>query len=101
MEPGKGFKTVIFDIKDRAGDCSIKLNSGESLGLVQAVTIKARVGELSTATIETICNQAEVEILQRNTEVVLIDNRKRIENKILGSLKTNFTLEEILTLIKE
>lgn len=113
MEPGKGFKTVVFNIKDRAGDCSVKLNSGESLGFVQAVAIEARVGGVSTAIIETICNKAEVEILQKNTELLVsvverkdyADGYLKAKDEIYkifeNSNQKNFTLEEILTLIKE
>lgn len=65
------FKKVVFKLKERAGDCSVELDSGEKLGLVQSVEIKAQIGSFSTAKIETICNLAEVEVLQRDTELIV------------------------------
>lgn len=49
---------------------AVELDDGTPLGMVQSVKIEASVGEpYSRATIEILATEAEVEILQRNTEV--------------------------------
>ncbi len=64
-----GHKTLKFTVKDRSGDCVVRLSDDTPLGHVQAVSIHASVGELSRAVVETICTEAEVEVLQLNTDV--------------------------------
>lgn len=63
-------RTLKFVLKDRAGDCHVKqTDGGPDIGLVQAVTVKAQVGHLTTALVETLCTEAEVEVLEKNTEL--------------------------------
>lgn len=54
------------------GDVNIALDSGENLGLVQALEIKAAVGDFVTVKLESILEKAEVDILQKQTEVKVI-----------------------------
>lgn len=67
----QGRKTIIFDIKENPGDSHVKLSGGEDLGLVQAVEIRAEVGQLSTAKVYTKCTEGRAEVLQKNTELIV------------------------------
>lgn len=113
MDLPQGFRKVFFEIKDRPSDSNVKLETGENLGSIQAVNIVSRIGQLSTATIETICTQGEAELLQRNTELKIsivdrigyakgiLDTKESLYNQFCDLGQEEFTLEEILELIKD
>ena len=68
---------IIIRIKPKPEDCVVELKSGEKLGQVQRVEIFASVGELSSAVIHTICTTAEVELLEKNTKLIIkIEDKK-------------------------
>ena len=77
---------ILISIKPMANDCSVKLKDGQNLGRVQSVQVNAGVGEISSAVLHTICNEAEVEILQRDTELRIIINDREAYQRGQNSL---------------
>jgi len=56
----------------RSGDVHIKLNTGENLGLIQSIDINGSVGNFNKVTLTSILEKAEVDMLQQNTELIVI-----------------------------
>lgn len=83
------FQTVKVQIKPRKdnkfptnGDISLKLSGGQSLGMIQAFKVNASVDALPNLVIDTILTEAELEILQSQTELrykILKDSNQKIK----------------------
>lgn len=56
-----------------SNDVQIALDSGESLGLIQSMEVSGQVGGLTKLKLESILNQAEIQVLQKDTEVTVIN----------------------------
>ena len=54
------------------GDVTITLNSGENLGFIQSVNINGCVGGLNTVRLESILEKADIDILQKQTEIKVL-----------------------------
>jgi hypothetical protein len=50
----------------------IRLDTGESLGLIQSLKIDGRVGHLTKVSLESILEKSEIDILQKNTEIKVV-----------------------------
>lgn len=53
-------------------DVEIKLDDGTNLGLIQSFKIECKVGELNKLVLESILEKAEIDILQKHTELKII-----------------------------
>jgi len=53
-------------------DCQIKVDSEKSLGLIQSFSISASVFETTKLRIESVLTDAEIEILENETEIKVI-----------------------------
>ncbi len=55
-----------------SSDVNIKLNTGENLGLIQSLDLNCSIGNFNTVKLTSILEKAEVDILQKNTELKVI-----------------------------
>lgn len=85
-QPESSHKTIKAKIGLYPSESKVELPDGTPLGLVQNVTISAGVGKHSTMSIETLCDESEVEVLQRDTELN-VKIKEPICSKDAGSLK--------------
>lgn len=66
----ENFQTLKIDIKgSRASDVSLRLSGGENLGHIQKLTIICEVGKQNKAIIETVLDNADIELLQGQTQL--------------------------------
>jgi len=72
----------------RSSDISVLLDNGDSLGMVQSIHIDCIAGDSPFCTITTILSEANIELLQKNTDLRVISEENEIQ-RIWNESKQN------------